>query len=409
MQKKVAELAALVLGMVIILAVLLFDWDSINSYEKYNSDALHYVKARVVSITSERLEQDSADPSLYLGEQELQVEILEGELRGQTVSIHNYLTQVHNIHVSNNQRVIVCADTPEGATPYYTVFNYDRTVPLCALIGVFALAVVLVGRRKGVRALLGVAFSLLAVVLFMAQAIFHGFQPIVVALLTVLMSIGVTLLLLNGFSRRTAAGALSTLAGVCVAGIFFSLAAWALHLSGYNSDTAEDLLLVRSATGLSVRPLLLAGVLISSLGAVMDVAVSLAASLEELVRVNPALTRQELFQSGMNIGKDMIGTMSNTLILAFAGSELNMMISLLAYGYQFRQLFSSDYLSVELAQGLCSTIGVVLTVPIATAISAMLFIHSPFKGKINEKINEKKGRLKKGELFENGSKTNELV
>ncbi len=406
MQRKVAELAALVLGIVFILAVLLFDWDSINSYEKYNSEALNYVKARVVNITSERLEQDSADSSLYLGEQELQVEILEGELDGQTVSIHNYLSQVHNIRVSNNQRVIVCVDMPEGSTPYYTVFNYDRTVPLCSLIGVFALAVIFVGRRKGVRALLGVAFSLLAVVLFMAQAIFHGFHPVAVALLTVLMSIGVTLLLLNGFSRRTAVGALATLAGVCAAGIIFAISAWTLHLSGYNSDTAEDLLLVRSATGLSIRPLLLAGVLISSLGAVMDVAVSLAASLEELVRVNPALCRRELFQSGMNIGKDMIGTMSNTLILAFAGSALNTMISLLAYGYQFHQLFSSDYLSVELTQGLCSTIGVVLTVPIATAISAILFIHSPYN---NGKINEKKGRLKKGELFENGSKTNELV
>lgn len=375
MRKKAAGIAALILGAAFLAAVILFDWNSINSYVKFNSDSLHYVKGRVISVTSERLELDSADSSLYLGEQEVVVELLEGDRKGEQVEIDNYLTQIHNIRVSANQRVIVCADTPENAAPYYTIFNYDRTVPLYSLIGVFGLAVILVGRRKGIRALLGVGFSLLIVVLFLAQAIFHGFHPLAVTLLTVLLATGASLLLLNGFSRRTAVGVLSTLAGVCVTGVIFAAAAWCLHLSGYNSDTAEELLLVRDATGLSVRPLLLAGVLISALGAVMDVAVSLAAALEELVAVNPELSRRALVKSGFNIGKDMIGTMSNTLILAFAGTALNTMISLLAFGYQFRQLFSSDYMAIELTQGLCATIGVVLTVPIATGISAMLFIH----------------------------------
>lgn len=374
MKKKAPGIAALILGAAFLAAVILFDWNSINSYVKFNSDSLHYVKGRVVSITSERLELDSADASLYLGEQEVVVELLEGDQKGEQVEIDNYLTQIHNIRVSANQRVIVCADTPENAAPYYTIFNYDRTAPLYSLIGVFGLAVILVGRKKGVRALLGVGFSLLIVVLFLAQAIFHGFNPLAVTLLTVLLATGASLLLLNGFSRRTAVGVLSTLAGVCVTGVIFAAAAWSLHLSGYNSDTAEELLLVRDATGLSVRPLLLAGVLISALGAVMDVAVSLAAALEELVAVNPGLSRRALVQSGFNIGKDMIGTMSNTLILAFAGTALNTMISLLAFGYQFRQLFSSDYMAIELTQGLCATIGVVLTVPIATGISALLFV-----------------------------------
>jgi uncharacterized membrane protein len=376
MKKRAAGIAAVVLGVAFLAAVILFDWDSINSYTKFNSESLHYVKGRVVSITSERLEQDSGDPSLYLGEQEIVVELLEGDQKGEQIEIDNYLSQVHNIRVSVNQRVIVCADTPENASPYYTVFNYDRTLPLGMLIGAFALAVILVGRRKGVRALLGVGFSLLTVVLFMAQAIYHGFNPVAIALLTVLIATGATLLLLNGFSRRTAVGVLATLAGVCVTAVIFVIAAWSLHLSGYNSDVAEQLLLVRDATGLSVRPLLLAGVLISALGAVMDVAVSLAAALEELVQINPAMTRGALMRSGLNIGKDMIGTMSNTLILAFAGTALNTMLTLLAYGYQFSQLFSSDYMSIELTQGLCATLGVVLTVPITTGISALLFIHA---------------------------------
>lgn len=397
MRMKVIKIATVLFGIAFLLAITLFDWNSVNSYVKYNSDSLHYVRARVVSITSERLEQDSADPSLYLGEQEVVAELLEGSQKGEKVAIDNYLTQVHNIRVSVRQQVIVCQDKPKNATPYYTIFNYDRTLPLGLLIAVFAVATIMIGGRKGVRALLGVSFSLLAVVVFMAQAIFHGFNPIAVTAITVIIATGSTLLLLNGFSRRTAAGALSTLAGVLATGIIFFLAAKALHLTGYNSDTAEELLLVRDATGLSVRPLLLAGVLISALGAVMDVAVSLVAALDELVTVNPEIRRSGIFRSGFNIGKDMIGTMSNTLILAFAGTALNTMISLLAFGYQFNQLLSSDYIAIELAQGICATLGVILTVPITTGIFVFFYtrqhrLHSEMQRvEINVSIGEEKG------------------
>ena len=194
---------------------------------------------------------------------------------------------------------------------------------------------------------------------------------------------------MNGFSRKTAVGLISTLLGVLATGIIFAIFAVFLHLSGYNSDAVEELFLVSYSTGLSIRPLLLVSVLISALGAVMDVAVSLAAALEELVIVNPSLNRMELVKSGLNIGKDMIGTMSNTLILAFAGTALTTMISLMAYGYQFQQLLSSNYMAIEMTQGICATIGVVLTVPIATFISALLFIHSSNDEK-GEKVNDEK-------------------
>ncbi len=389
MKRKFVELATIIFGIAFLASISLFDWNKMNSYTMYNSESLHYVKGRVVQIKSEVLEQDSLDSSLYLGEQKIIVELLEGDQKGQEITIDNNLSKVHNIRVTNNQRVIICADTPENAEPYYTVFNYDRSISITMLILFFALVVIVIGGRKGVRALLGVAFSLLTVILFLAQAIYHGFDPIVIGFLTILITTGVSLLLLNGFSRKTAVGLISTLLGVLATGIIFAIFAVFLHLSGYNSDAVEELFLVSYSTGLSIRPLLLVSVLISALGAVMDVAVSLAAALEELVIVNPSLNRMELVKSGLNIGKDMIGTMSNTLILAFAGTALTTMISLMAYGYQFQQLLSSNYMAIEMTQGICATIGVVLTVPIATFISALLFIHSSNDEK-GEKVNDEK-------------------
>ncbi|MCD8375501.1 MAG: YibE/F family protein [Oscillospiraceae bacterium] len=93
------------------------------------------------------------------------------------MELTNYLTRVHSIYVTQGQRVILCADLPENADPYYTVYNYDRTLPLGLLVSAFCLAVLLVGRGKGLRALLGVAYSLLTIILFMVQAIYHGFTP----------------------------------------------------------------------------------------------------------------------------------------------------------------------------------------------------------------------------------------
>lgn len=373
-RRNAVYIAVFLIGAAFLLAAGSFDWDRINSYTMYNNDSRTFVRGRVVSVDNERLETDPYDHSRYLGEQELTVLILEGDQKGDKVSIDNYLSQTHNIYVNANQKIIVCADMPEGVVPYYTVFNYDRCLPLGILVVVFAAVMLFVGKGKGLRALAGVVFTLLLVVLFMVQAIYHGFPPVIVSILTILTGTAVSLLLLNGCSRRTAVSALATVLGVAVTGIIFYISSKTLHLTGFNSDNAEELLVIQGATGLSVRSLLIAGVLVSSLVAVMDVAVSLTAALMELVAVDPSVTARQVMKSGFNIGKDMIGTMSNTLILAFAGTALNTMLVLTAYGVSRTQFISSDYLAIELAQGLCATIGVILTVPITTGICAAMRI-----------------------------------
>lgn len=329
-RRNAVYIAVFLIGAAFLLAAGSFDWNRINSYTMYNNDSRTFVRGRVVSVDNERLETDPYDHSRYLGEQELTVLILEGDQKGDKVSIDNYLSQTHNIYVNANQKIIVCADMPEGVAPYYTVFNYDRCLPLGILVVVFAAVMLFVGKGKGLRALAGVVFTLLLVVLFMVQAIYHGFPPVIVSILTILTGTAVSLLLLNGCSRRTAVSALATVLGVAVAGIIFYISSKTLHLTGFNSDNAEELLVIQGATGLSVRSLLIAGVLVSSLGAVMDVAVSLTAALMELVAVDPSVTARQVMKSGFNIGKDMIGTMSNTLILAFAGTALNTMLVLTA-------------------------------------------------------------------------------
>lgn len=230
----------------------------------------------------------------------------------------------------------------------------------------------LVGGKQGANAVLALAVSLLLIVRFTVPAIYRGSSPIAVGALTAFAATAVTLLLLHGATVRALLAAGVTLAGEGTACILFAASSALLHVGGFQTDQAEGLLVVAQNTGLHLKTLLFAATMIASLGAVMDVAVSLLSALWEL-KQQGTQDGGQLFRSGMNIGKDMIGTMSNTLIFAFAGNALATMLSLTAYGVQASQLLNSNYIALEIAQGLCGTGGVILTVPIASAAAAALF------------------------------------
>lgn len=136
-------------------------------------------------------------------------------------------------------------------------------------------------------------------------------------------------------------------------------------------EETESLILITQATGMRLNGILFAGIMVAALGAVMDVAVSLGAALYEIQILNPKISGRELFQSGMNIGRDMIGTMTNTLILAFTGGSLSTLLVFISYGIQFNQLISSDFFAVEVVQGIAGSSAVILTVPITAMVCAI--------------------------------------
>ena len=144
-------------------------------------------------------------------------------------------------------------------------------------------------------------------------------------------------------------------------------------------EQVEDLLLVSQNTGLKIGQVLFVGVLISSLGAVMDMTMSIASSLYEMKQVSPGVTKGQLVKSGMAIGRDMIGTMCETLILAFVGTALTTMLVLVSYGIQFDQLLSSDYIAIELLHAVTGSMAVVLSVPATALLSGMFFAKSAGK------------------------------
>ena len=366
----------IIIMLITIIAAGFFNQYLAKDYSRVNNDSTDFVSGKIVEITSSNLEYDQ-DLKINLGKQVVVVEILEGKSAGKRVEIDNYLTAAHNVEVAIGSKVIISADEPDGIDSYYTVYNFDRGLGMIIFTCVLLLVIIAIGRGKGVKAILGLAYTLYLVIFLLLPNVFSGYSPVLMSIICVALSTIVTLMLLNGASKKTYSAIVATVLGVVLSAgggffIFFFLKylSLVLKVNGFSVDEAESLVLINQATGLSIKDILFAGILISSLGAIMDVGMSIVSALSELFHHQPNLTQKQIFDSGIEIGKDMIGTMTNTLILAFTGSAFVSLLVLFSYNVDIKQLLSSNYIAIEFAQGIAGTLGIVLTVPIASFISA---------------------------------------
>ncbi len=344
-----------------------------TAFRMFTQDGVSYARARVERVASEQLTPEEAT-GRYLGAQELEVAIESGPYAGETVQVGNNLTATHNVLARAGTGIVLKIERQAGVEPFYSVFNYDRLPGTAALVLVFAASMVVVGGLKGLRSLAGLAFALVMVAGVLLPAIFSGVPAIPAALATAAVITVFSMLLLNGWSAKTFAAICATVLGLAAAMGVYLLFSALLQVSGFNQESAEELIVIAGSTGLDVGQVLFAGVLIASLGAVMDMCMSIATSLFELQAQDPQLGPAQLVASAFAIGRDMIGTMCQTLILAFAGTSMSSLLVLTAYGVDFNQLLSSDYMAIELLHSFVGGIAVVLCVPI-TALVCRAFMH----------------------------------
>lgn len=332
-----------------------------------------FVPARVTDVLYDDAEPDYVrSEGRRLGKQELKIEILGGVHKGEILQLTNYLSALANVDVHTGDRIIVRIDTNEKGILYAVMYNYDRSMVLGVFILVFMLLLVAIGGKKGAKALLGLIFTLVCIWFILMPLMMRGFNSILITSVIAVVTTTVSLLLLDGFTRKAVSAVLGCTAGVAAAGIIAALVGYLTPFNGFNMSDAESLILNVTDKGMKISGLLVSGVLIAALGAVMDVAMSIASSVNELYTLNHDLSLGKLFVSGMNIGRDAMGTMANTLILAFVGSSLNTLILTRAYDIPFIQLINSDYIGVEVIQGVAGSIGIILTVPLVAFISSWL-------------------------------------
>lgn len=331
-----------------------------------------YETAFVVDILEDKTVSDPAIEGRLRGSKLLELEIRTGRYAGKIVEVPNYFSAMYSVDVRTGDTVSVRIDTGRDGAFTVSVYNYDRVPLILGLALVFCLALVLIGGWQGLRALLGLIFTFVCIVWVLIPLVLQGWSPIPLTVAMVGVTCAAGFYLLGGWQPKTLGALLGALCGVAAAAILGYLTTQLVHISAYQMDESEGLLLARNDTGLRISGLLLSGILIAAQGAVMDTSMSIASAMAELKEKRPDIGFPELFRSGMAIGRDTTGTMANTLVLAFAGSSLNMMVLIFSYRVSFLQLMNTDFIAVEVVRAVAGSLGIIFTVPCVAAITAGL-------------------------------------
>jgi len=253
---------------------------------------------------------------------------------------------------------------------YIEYINNERF--LIAMLIIYAGAVILIGGTKGVKALIGLVLTILSVFFIMVPFIFEGYPPLLVTIVTCIAVTIITFLMISGFSKKTFAAVLGTAGGIIVAGIFAIIFGNLMKLTG-ACEHSNQLSMIENGSRFDFEGIMVSGIIVGALGACMDVGMSIASSIHELSENAEDKSIKNLIQSGMNIGKDVMGTMTNTLILAYVGSSLIVILLLKGNGFEAYQIANNTELVVEeVLRAIAGSFGLVFTIPITTIISSLL-------------------------------------
>lgn len=341
-----------------------------------SQSVLTYESAKVLEVLADETYHDEALENAYRGDQTLLIELTSGSHKGETATVVNYLGPLARSHVSAGELLTVEVTQQSGEITDLAVMDYNRQWVLLGIALVFILITVLIGGKTGLKSILGLVFTIICLIFVLVPLLLKGFSTIWTVFGICAFIAVVCFTILDGTSRKSVCAMLGTISGVALAAIFAAITQRLARVDGYRliGEGVEALMNLRqSGTPIQLSGLLVGGIMISALGAVMDVAMSVSSAVSELSEVNPDMTQPALWKSAMNIGRDMVGTMTNTLILAFVGGSFVMIIYYYALNTTMVQLLGSYWFCVELIKGLASSVGVILSVPLTALISSWLF------------------------------------
>lgn len=341
-------------------------------------------RGEVVSIDSEGYRGSQEMENMPVGNQIVTVELVSGSFKGSRYQMKNDLGVLYGTVLSVGDHVIVALSLEEGQLSSSMIWSFDRTLPLLIVFAAFLLITVLVGGKVGAKSLLGLLLTFVCFFSVLIPLLLNGWPTLLSIMGMCVFITVVEFTILDGINKKSVCAMLGTISGVVLAMVFAQIASAILRVNGFIMNDAEPAVeaLVNHKTlqdpyhSLQIKDLLVGGILIAALGAVNDVAMSISSAMNELITVNPELRRKDLLKSGMNIGRDMVGTMTNTLILALAGSSLVSMIYYTSLGPTWKELMSSAFLAIEIVQALASSIGVILAVPVTVMIGMLMYGHA---------------------------------
>lgn len=349
-------------------AVFVFKLNQVEKTELVVRTGQTFEKAEVTEILQDNLDSNGT----RVGEQKVRVKMLTGSRKGEELDITSSSGYLFGAACEVGMKVIVMQSVA-GETTIASVYSQDREWVIYIFALLYLLALCIIGGKQGIKGCLGLVFTFFCVIFVYLPLVYLRFSPFWAAVFICFLTTLVTMYLIGGPTKKTCAATLGTLAGVVLAGISAWCFSKASGISGYNVSDIETLMTLWNTNRIQVGGLLFSGLLISCLGAVMDVAMSISSAIDEIYKQNTSLSRKELFKAGMRVGRDMMGTDSNTLILAFAGSSVSTLLLDYAYDLPYQQIINSNNIGIAIMQGLAGSFGIVLSVPLTVLICTVLF------------------------------------
>lgn len=365
------KIAAVVVMAVVYLAVLIVCND-IDKKEMISTDGRTFEKAVVTEITKDNLNEDGT----RAGNQEVILRINSGELKGQEVEATSPDGMLFGATCEVGMKVIAIVSISDGNN-LVTVYSQDRSMAIYGFAAFFVLCVCLVGGWKGFKSILSLAFTGVTILFILFPLMYRGYSPILMSVIICTIATIFSMMMIGGLSTKTAAATIGTVFGVIASAVAAMVFGHFAGISGYNVSDIENLIYVQQITSIKVGELLFSGIIISALGAVTDVGVSVASTIQEIHQTDPNLGKRKLFLSGIHVGRDMMGTMVDTLILAYVGTALSTLVTNYAYDLSYNQLINSNNIGIEIMQSLAGSLGIVLAVPITALVAVELIYRKP--------------------------------
>ena len=303
------------------------------------------------------------------------VKVLSGKFKGTERLIDNMLTgnPAYDINLQKGDKVILhverkTEDIINADDVDFFIADIKRDDALVWTSIAFVMLLLLIGRKKGLYSLLSIIATVTLIFFMLMPMILHGFCPIASAVLVGILSTIITIYLVGGFNSKSSSAIIGTSLSLVFAGGLSLITIYLAHLTGFAGE--ESMFLYSAHPELDFQGLLSASMIIAALGALMDTGVSIASAINEIYETDKTLTVKQLFKSGMNIGKDVIGTMSNTLILVYLGSSLPLV--LLSNNIDLQKFFNLNQVATEISSAIIGSIAILLCVPLTAIISAYL-------------------------------------
>lgn len=339
-----------------------------------NKPVLPSEVGQVVSVETFGDITPSPQGELKQVKQSVEIKILTGSHKGEKVLIDNMLmgNPAYDINLKTGDKVILHVEQEEGTVNFF-IADKQRVNVLYVLTGLFFALLLIIGRKKGFFSLISILVTLSLIFWVLTPLILSGLNPILATVLICILAAIIAIYLVGGFNSKSTAAILGTVLSLVMAGFLSILSIKFASLTGFSSE--ESMFLFSAHPNLNFVGVLASAMIIGALGAVMDIGMSISSTVNELCSSNSDMGIRDLFDSSMNVGRDIIGTMANTLILAYLGGALSLV--LLSNNIDLQKFFNLNQVATEVSSALIGSIAIVLCVPITGIISAYLIKKFP--------------------------------